>query len=230
MLIKKDKKSLFSISISKYFFNNKLFSNILKLLGVIQIIFVVSFLYVAITFDKDEIRELVYSSAQKTYWFGKYITNLPKKWFNNISSDTPILNITIAPSNYQLLMTLKDEAIKTGITLQEHKKRVASVINYKKDKFDARIRLKGDGAANHLAGSKWSMRISLNNKNFMGMKSFSLQDPKRRSYMASFMLHKFIENENLLTKRFGLIPVSINGKYMGIYNFEELPDHNMVEF
>jgi hypothetical protein len=82
MLIKKDKKSLFSISISKYFFNNKLFSNILKLLGVIQIIFVVSFLYVAITFDKDEIRELVYSSAQKTYWFGKYITNLPKKWFN----------------------------------------------------------------------------------------------------------------------------------------------------
>jgi hypothetical protein len=26
-----------------------------------------------------------------------------------------------------------------------------------------------------------------------------------------------------------LIPVSINGKYMGIYNYEEVPDHNMTE-
>ena len=64
----------------------------------------------------------------------------------------------------------------------------------------------------------------------MGMRTFSLQDPQRRSYMASFMLHKFTENENLIANKFNLVPVAINGKYMGIYNYEEVPDHNMNEF
>ena len=224
MLIKKNKKFLFSISFSSSFFNKIFFSNILKFLGIIQIIFLVSFLYIAIALDKDEIRELVFSTAQKTYWFGKYLNNLPVKWFNNISSNTPILDISIAPQDYQLLMTLRDSAIKKGVSLREHKKRVPAVINYKNDKFDIGIRLKGDGTSTHLEDSKWSTRITLNNDRFMGMKAFSLQDPKRRSYIASFMLHQFTENENLITKRFNLIPVSINGKYMGIYNYEEVPD------
>ena len=184
----------------------------------------------AIAFDKNQIKELLFTTAQKTYWFGKTLTNLPLKWANNVSSNHSVLNIEISPKNYQLIMTLKDEAIKNRLTLQEHKKRVPAVISYKKNKFDVRLRLKGDGADSHLADSKWSMRITVNNDLFEGMKSFSLQDPRRRSYMSSFLLRKFTENEKLITNRFNLMPVSINGKYMGIYNYEEVPDHNMTKF
>ena len=136
MLIKKDKKSLFSISVTNSFINKSFFSAILKFLGIIQIILFISFLYIAIALDKDEIRELVYSAAQKTYWLGKYLTSLPTKWSNNISSGTPILNISIAPKDYQLLMTLRDDAINNVITLAEHKKRVPAVMDYKNDKFN----------------------------------------------------------------------------------------------
>ena len=228
MFIKKDKKSLFSIPVFS-FFNKRFFSIILKFFGIIQIIVLVFFVYMAIALEKEEIKGLIHSVAQQTYWFGKMLTSLPIKWSNNISSDHPILNIEIAPKNYQLLMTMRDDAIKKAIALKEHKKYVPGVINYKNDKFDIRIRLKGDGTATHYEDSKWSMRITLNNDRFMDMKTFSLQDPKRRSYMSSFLLHKFTENEKLITKKFNLIPVSINGKYMGIYNYEEVPDHNMTE-
>ena len=228
MLIKKDKRSLYSIPVFS-FFNKRFVSIILKFFGIIHIIVLVFFVYMAVALDKGEIKTLIHSVAQQTYWFGKMLTSLPIKWSNNISSDHPILNIEIAPKNYQLLMTMRDDAIKKAIASKEHKKYVPGVINYKNDKFDIRIRLKGDGTATHYEDSKWSMRITLNNDRFMDMKTFSLQDPRRRSYMASFMLHKFTENEKLITKKFNLIPVSINGKYMGIYNYEEVPDHNMTE-
>jgi hypothetical protein len=228
VFIKKDKKSLFSIPVFS-FFNKRFFSIILKFFGIIQIIVLVFFVYMAIALEKEEIKGLIHSVAQQTYWFGKMLTSLPIKWSNNISSDHPILNIEIAPKNYQLLMTMRDDAIKKAIALKEHKKYVPGVINYKNDKFDIRIRLKGDVSISHFEDSKWSMRITLNNDRFMDMKTFSLQDPRRRSYMASFMLHKFTENEKLITKKFNLIPVSINGKYMGIYNYEEVPDHDMME-
>ena len=141
MLIKKDKKSLFSISIFDHFFNKSFFSVILKLLGIAQILLLVSFLYIAIALDKEQIRGLLHSTAQKTYWFGKMLTNLPVKWSNNIASNHSILNIEIAPKDYQLLMTLRDDAIKKGFNLRENKKRFPAVINYKNDKFDIKIRL-----------------------------------------------------------------------------------------
>ena len=59
MLVKKNKKSLFSISLSNSFFNKSFFSNILKFLGILQIIFLVSFLYIAIALDKNEIRQQI---------------------------------------------------------------------------------------------------------------------------------------------------------------------------
>ena len=137
MFIKKDKKSLFSIPVFS-FFNKRFFSIILKFFGIIQIIVLVFFVYMAIALEKEEIKGLVHSVAQQTYWFGKMLTSLPIKWSNNISSDHPILNIEIAPKNYQLLMTMRDDAIKKAVALKEHKKYVSGVINYKNDKFDIR--------------------------------------------------------------------------------------------
>jgi hypothetical protein len=229
MLIKKDKRSLYSIPVFS-FFNKRFVSIILKFFGIIHIIVLVFFVYMAVALDKGEIKTLIHSVAQQTYWFGKMLTNLPIKWSNNISSNHSVLNISIAPKDYQLLMTLKDAAVKKEVyLLREYKRRFPVVVTYNDDKFDARIRLKGDSVNQHQNDSKFSVRITLNNDTFLGMKAFSLQHPKRRSYMSSFLLHKFTEKENLLTKRFNLVPVAINGKYMGIYNYEEVVDHNMTE-
>ena len=239
MLIKKDKKSFLFTSSKSFFtfnnlFNKKFFSTILKLLGILQIILFICFLYIVIALDKEEIKVLLHSTASKVYWSGKYVKILPLKWSNNISSEHPILNLKIAPKDYQLLMLFRNDIINDDdsrtILREEHRKRVPAVVSYDNDEFDVRIRLKGDGAERHSAAVKWSMRVAINNGRFLNMKAFNLQDPKRRSYVVSFMLHKISQFENLTTKKFNLIPVSINGKYMGIYNYEEIPDHNMNMF
>lgn len=234
MLIKKDKKSLFFNSnkvfiIFNSLFNKNFFSTILKFLGILQIVLIAYVFYIAIALDKEQIKTLLHATATKTYWLGKTLSNLPVKWSNKIASNHPILNLEIAPNDYQQLMLLKDDAIKTGHNTDKHKKKFSAVISYKNDKYDTQIRLKGDDTEFHLNNPKWSMRVTVNNDRFIGMKAFNLQHPARRSYIASFVLHKFVENENLTTKRFNLIPVAINGKYIGIYNYEEIPDHNMNE-
>ena len=130
MLIKKDKKLLFSISVFSSFFNKKFVSIALKFLGIIQIFLFLIFIYIAIVFDKDEIKGLLLTAAQKTYWVGKALTNLPIKWSNNVLSNHSILNIVIAPKDYQLLMTLRDDAIKNRLTQEKHKRSVPAIINY----------------------------------------------------------------------------------------------------
>ena len=110
MFIKKDKKSLFSISNS--FFNKNFFSFVLKFFGIIQIIVLVFFVYISVALEKEEIKGLIHSVAQQTYWFGKMLTNLPAKWSNNIASNHSILNIAITQKDYQLLMTMRDDSRK----------------------------------------------------------------------------------------------------------------------
>ncbi len=229
MIIKKNKKSLFSTSFYSSLINKKFFSVILKFFGVLFIFLIASILYLMIALDKEEKKKLVYLTAQKSYWMGSYIFNTPIKWFNNFLSDDPVLDISINPKDYQLLMTLKNNAVKNRILLEKNKRSVPALISYKNKKYDIRIRLKGFMTQTHLQDHKWSSRITLTNERFLGMKGFSLQSPQRRSYISSFLLHKFSENLKLPTKRFNIVPVSINGKYMGIYNYEEFPDHHMNE-
>ena len=163
MLIKKIKNHYFLFLSLILFLIKVFFQSYLNFFGIIQIIVLVFFVYIAVALEKEEIKGLIHSVAQQTYWFGKMLTSLPIKWSNKISNNHPILNIEIAQKDYQLLMTMRDDAIKMGINLKENKKRVPAVINYKNDKFDIKIRLKGDGTTTHLEDSKWSMRITLNN-------------------------------------------------------------------
>ena len=81
--------------------------------------------------------------------------------------------------------------------------------------------MKGDWT-DHLLGEKWSFRIETKKKKaFLGMREFSLQHPRTRNYLNEFVLHKLLKYENLPYLRYKFIPVSLNGKYLGIYALEE---------
>ena len=117
---------------------------------VLFIFLIASILYLMIALDKEEKKKLVYLTAQKSYWMGSYIFNTPIKWFNNFLSDDPVLDISINPKDYQLLMTLKNNAVKNRILLEKNKRSVPALISYKNKKYDIRIRLKGFMTQTHL--------------------------------------------------------------------------------
>ena len=61
------------------------------------------------------------------------------------------------------------------------------------------------------------------------MREFSLQHPRTRSYISEYLLHKFLEHEGLPFLRYKFIPVSLNGKYLGIYALEEHFGKELIE-
>ena len=73
------------------------------------------------------------------------------------------------------------------------------------------------------------MRGRLKDQIFLGLKSFNLQHPQRRSFLSSYIFHIFTRYENIPTKKFGLVTVSVNGKEMGLYNYEEIPSKEMYK-
>ena len=101
---------------------------------------------------------------------------------------------------------------------------------YKKEEIPIKIRLKGDWI-DHLSGDKWSFRIKiLGNKDFKGMKTFSIQHPKTRSFLKEWIMHKIFRDENILTTRYGFITASLNGNNLGIYAYEEHFNKELLKY
>ena len=107
--------------------------------------------------------------------------------------------------------------------------KVKGYISYKGKNYPIRLRLKGDWT-DHLLGEKWSFRIETKNDSpILGMREFSLQHPRTRSYLNESIMHKLLKYEKLPYLRYKFLPVSLNGKYLGIYALEEHFGKELIE-
>jgi len=107
---------------------------------------------------------------------------------------------------------------------------ISAKMNFQGSTLPVRIRLKGSTAHEHQEVSKWSFKVQLKGDNrFMGMQSFSLMDPKRRNYMMEWIYRMALKEEGVISKDYGFINVSINGKDMGLYAFDEEFNKTMIE-
>ena len=131
------------------------------------------------------------------------------------------LGIQIKSKDLDKLFKYREEAIQNGVIDKSLKKYFSGFMVYKKEEIPIKIRLKGDWI-DHLSGDKWSFRIKiLGDKDFKGMKTFSIQHPKTRSFLEEWIMHKIFRDENILTTRYGFITASLNGNNLGIYAYEE---------
>ncbi|PCJ87485.1 MAG: hypothetical protein COA57_04735 [Flavobacteriales bacterium] len=131
----------------------------------------------------------------------------------------PSLNITISPKNLQKIEQARYAAFLSG-TLHG-KKWLKATIVYQGNEIPVKVRLKGDWL-DHLQGNKWSFRIKMQGENTWNrMEEFSIQNPKTRDFLHEWVLHKFLEKEDVLTTRYEFVPVKLNGKSLGIYAYEE---------
>ena len=134
---------------------------------------------------------------------------------------TEDLGIQIKSKDLDKLFKFREKAIQNGVIDKSLKKYFRGLMVYKKEEIPIKIRLKGDWI-DHLSGDKWSFRIKiLGDKDFKGMKTFSIQHPKTRSFLKEWIMHKIFRDENILTTRYGFITASLNGNNLGIYAYEE---------
>ncbi len=127
------------------------------------------------------------------------------------------------------LNEVRNRAFKNGVLETTDDDWVRAILFFGDNMMKAKVRLKGDWL-DHLEGIKWSFRIKLSKKySWKGMRTFSIQTPSARYYVNEWLAHKLFDDEDLLTTRYGFIPVYLNNKSLGIYAYEEHFDKQLVE-
>lgn len=147
----------------------------------------------------------------------------PKK-----AANVPALNIYMDSLDQAFMVQLRNEAVKLGVLSKETKQKFPCVIEYLDKRYSAKIRFKGDWT-DHLQGEKWSYRVELNDGHINGKATFSIQRPDSRGYGQEWLVHQLCAANDVLATHYSFLPVSLNGKNMGIYAFEEHFEKELLE-
>lgn len=125
----------------------------------------------------------------------------------------------------------RDEAMKNGILMSADDDWVkAKLTENDSNPHDVKLRLKGDWT-DHLEGDYWSYRIKMtSDKSWKRMQTFSLQDPKARSYLDEWLYHKALEGLDIITPRYGFIKLSQNEQDPVLYAYEEHFEKQVAEY
>jgi len=173
-------------------------------------------------YKKEEIRTKIFSVTNlknisyKNYKLGK--NAIPKS-----------IELIIPDSSKAIINQCRENAINDGILRDENKIEVPGKLVYAKDTFKIELRLKGD-YADHWIGDKQSYRIKIKgDKRFLGMKSFSIQNPSTRNFLSEWYYHKLLKEEGLIGLRYGFLSLIENGTDKGIYAIEESFDKQLIE-
>ncbi len=155
----------------------------------------------------------------------KYMSN--KLGYNNDN----FISLDFDTAAINTLTKTRERAIKAGVYEVHKEDKVNGKIKFGNDTtwHTAEIRLKGDWVT-HLQEYRWSFRIKLTDGYFWnGMRTFSIQKPDTRGHIYEWLFHKYLEQEGVLTTRYGFVPVKINGTIIGTYAWEEHFEKQIVE-
>tara|TARA_Y100001968_G_scaffold201234_1_gene184765 strand:- start:424 stop:3129 length:2706 start_codon:yes stop_codon:yes gene_type:complete len=167
--------------------------------------------------------------AREIFLFGDNLFGISYRYIKSSFNKPDEIKINISFENFQKLNQIRNKAMKESMLVRTENDKVNGYISYRARDYPIRLRLKGDWT-DHLLGDKWSFRIQTKKNNaFLGMDEFSLQHPRTRNYINAYVFHNLLKYEELPYLRYKFIPVSLNGKYLGIYALEEHFSKTLIE-
>jgi len=176
-----------------------------------------------------ELNIYVYTNGENAIYFDDLKLeklDLPKADFNY-----EVIDLSIKPKAMQKLAAKRAEALQLGLLVTEDDDWITAKFQGKEhtESVKVKLRLKGD-LTDHLKDDKWSFRVKMGDFAWNRMKTFSLQSPAARHYLHEWILHQFWEKEDILTPRYDLVELRLNGKSLGVYAYEEHFDKQLVEY
>jgi len=143
--------------------------------------------------------------------------------------ETPHLKLFIKQSNLDSLEAMKTRAIEKTALLKSEKKYVKAKISLDNSISKVALRLKGD-MLDHLDGERCSYRIKTRDgSRVMGLKKFSIQDPKTRNDIHEWIFHNILKREDIMHLGYDFVQVSVNDEYKGIYALEEHFNTDLID-
>ncbi|MFC1682221.1 CotH kinase family protein [Nanoarchaeota archaeon] len=230
-------------SLGRFVFNKKV-KIILKILIVLTIFFIGTFSGLIITGFFGTLDNPSQRAIEVIHFFGIYDLKslkislagaakenikIPINYIIGRFSNPKKIYIDINFENFKKIEYKREQAIERGMLLSSGADYVPATIRYEDKQIPVRLRLKGDGN-DHWDGNKWSFRIKVTGDNaFLGMKTFSIQDPRTRSYLSEFIYHQALKREGIIGLRYEFIDVTVNGDHKGIYALEEHFEKQLIE-
>ncbi len=175
----------------------------------------------------------VYSRGKEVVYFDdltiRKLDSLPDS-IPQYHFDPPHLDLQIKEKNYKKLEAKIQEAYRKGVLITNEDSWVKANLIDNKEKIPVKVRLKGDWL-DHVQKDKWSFRIKAKDPfTWNRMITFSVHTPQARYYALEWLLHEFWKKEDILTTRYDFITLSVNGKSLGTYAYEEHFEKQLLEY
>ena len=162
----------------------------------------------------------------------KAITLGPFRWLDSHvrGADLPEVYMDIKFKYFRKLQEKRKESLQRGVLITAEGDYVPAKIRHEGREIKVKLRLKGDWARDHLSGKKMSFRVHVkDNNHLLGMRRFSLQNPKARIYDGDRLFFEAIKRENILAPRHSFVDLTVNGTKMGIMALEEHFSKELLE-
>ena len=167
-------------------------------------------------------------TAEKVF---KAITLGPFRWIDSHirGADLPDVYIDIKFKFLRKLQEKRKESLQRGVLITTKGDYVPAKIRHEGRTVKVKMRLKGDWARNS-SDKKMSFRVQVKNgDHFLGMRRFSLQNPKSRIYDGDRLFFEAIKREGILAPRHSFVDLTVNGTKMGIMALEEHFSKELLE-
>ena len=140
----------------------------------------------------------------------------------------PTLTLSIAPEDTRVIQAVRDAAIEKGVIVQQDTDTVPATVGFNGEERPAEARIKGDWT-DHIQGEKWSFRIRLKDSKILGMRTFSVQDPRTRGYLWEWLIHQAARREGILAPRSSFVNLVVNNNPIGVCFLEEHFSKELIE-
>lgn len=179
-------------------------------------------------FNSDQITFYVWNNSSDTVFFDDLsIRRLEKKTYPDFNEE-PIA-LVLDTSDVIKIRDKRKKAFKEGILVSADNDWVKAIVFEGDKMMKAKLRLKGDWL-DHLKGDKWSFRIKMKKEYaWRHLRTFSVQTPAARDYLREWEAHQYFRSLDVLTTRYGFIPLVFNNQNRGLYAWEEHFDKQLLE-
>lgn len=156
-----------------------------------------------------------------------FSTNIYSRFRVSQKFETLIIDMNF--KNYSKLRESRELALKDGILSKLVFNNTRGKLRVGEKKVKANLRLKGF-FLDHVATSKWSLRIKVKNDNIDGIRDFALMNPATRDFQSSPLIKKAMRYKGVITPRDKYYEVILNGKKLGAMYVEERYTEQLTEY
>jgi hypothetical protein len=142
-------------------------------------------------------------------------------------SDLPTLRIDLRFEDYQLLIDKRTQAQRLGANITSDQDYVPAVMDHAGATVDIQMRLL-EGAASELGGETWPFEVAVQGSGtVLDLRRFTLT-PADTKVLSTWGYLETLRRTDLLSPRYHLVRLLVNGTSKGVYGMEEYPSIELL--